>query len=151
MGLQSLFAGILTFINTILFPVLMAFALLIFLWNMMRYFVIGGSNEEDQTKAKSIALWGILAFIIISGFWGIINIFGHMFGLNTVSPLTPDYKASKGGFYDDRQPGANLASPDDGILDANGRPCTIFALDGSCAGAQNIPQNTFEPWPDNGW
>lgn len=97
MGLQQLFAGVLTFINTFLFPLLMAIAVLIFLWNIVRYFIIGGGNEEDQSKAKTLALWGILAFVAIASIWGIVNIFVGIFGLGGHAPITPDYIGSKSG------------------------------------------------------
>lgn len=94
MNIQTFLVNILAFINKTVVPVLMAVALLCFLWNIVRYFIIGGSNEESQVKAKSLAIWGITAFVIITALWGIVNVFISTLGLTTHT-ITPDYMCGK--------------------------------------------------------
>ncbi len=91
MGLQAYITAFGNFINNSLIPIILAFALLFFLMNVLRYFIIGGANEESQAKAKSLALWGILGIVFIVAIWGIINIFLVMFDFGRGNPITPDY------------------------------------------------------------
>ena len=96
MNLQTFLTGIITFLNNSVIPLLIAIAFLIFLWNAFRYFIIGGGNPESQEQARSLALWGITAFVVIFGIWGIINIFIVTLGLpNAV--IVPDYMQQKSG------------------------------------------------------
>ena len=96
MNLQSYLSGILDFLGNAVVPVLLAVAILIFLWNITRYFIIGCANEESQEKARSLAIWGILAFVIIIAVWGIVNIVTETFGISGGSdPIPPDYMREK--------------------------------------------------------
>lgn len=87
MGLQAYIKAFGDFINNSLIPIILAIAFLFFMVNMLRYFIIGGGNEESQTKAKSLALWGILAFVFITSIWGIVNIFLVMFDIRSTNPV----------------------------------------------------------------
>ncbi len=81
-SLQGLLAGILGFINTTIIPFTLGVAFLIFLINAVRFFVIGGDNTESQENARSLALYGIGAFVLILSLWGIVNLLANGFGLN---------------------------------------------------------------------
>lgn len=97
MDIQSILAGILTLINNAIIPFILAIAFLIFLWNIARYFIIGGANSEDQEMAKSHAIWGITAFVVIVSVWGIVNFLVSGFGFGGVNSITPDYMCKKVG------------------------------------------------------
>jgi len=95
MDLQTLLSNFLKFLDTTVVPFLIAIAFLVFVWNIARYFIIGGANEESQEKARSLAIWGIAAFVIMISLWGIVNLFVN--GLNLKNdPITPDYMKMKG-------------------------------------------------------
>jgi hypothetical protein len=96
MDIQTLLTGVLTFINATLIPFVLAVAFLMFLWNITRYFIIEGANEKEHENAKSLALYGILAFVIISSIWGIVNLFVGDLGLSGKQPITPDYMKTGG-------------------------------------------------------
>jgi succinate dehydrogenase/fumarate reductase cytochrome b subunit len=81
-SLQTLLDGIGGFINEVLIPFILGIAFLIFLINAVRFFVIGGDNQESQENAKSLALYGIGAFALLLSFWGIVNVFANSLGLN---------------------------------------------------------------------
>lgn len=83
MNLQTLLLNILYFLNETIVVALLSIAGLVFLWNAARYFIIGGSNEDSQKKARSLALWGILAFVFILSISGIVNMFVIGLGLGS--------------------------------------------------------------------
>lgn len=97
MDLQAIFTAIVSFINDSLLPFIIAISFFFFLWNAVRYFIIGGANPDDQEKARSLAIWGILAFVVISSIWGIVNIFADSFGIDDSSVPTPDYMEYRSG------------------------------------------------------
>lgn len=89
--LQSLAVGLGTFINQAVIPLIFGIALLFFLWNVVRYFIIGGANEEDRAKAKRLALWAIIAFVLMVSIWGIVNLLVGGLGFDRDRGIIPDY------------------------------------------------------------
>jgi hypothetical protein len=96
MNIQAFLTSILTFLNTIILPFLIALAFLFFIWNATRYFIIGGGSEESQQKAKILAFWGIAAFVLIVSLWGIVNLIVGGLGFGTSTVIFPDYYVSGG-------------------------------------------------------
>ena len=95
MDIQTLLAGILRFINSAVVPFVLSIAALVFFWNIVRLFIVGGSNEESQEKARSLALWGITAFVIIISLWGIVNMLVYGLGFDRNNAIVPDYMCNK--------------------------------------------------------
>lgn len=91
MDLFTFLINILAFINEVFIPFLLAVAFIIFIWNAGRYFVIQAGSEDARTKAKRLALWGVLAFVIIFSIWGIVNLIVNGLNLEDDFPVTPDY------------------------------------------------------------
>lgn len=67
-------------INTLL-PIVVALALLYFFWGLAK-FILNAGDEDEQTKAKGIMIWGIIAFFVMSSVWGIVNFVSRASGLN---------------------------------------------------------------------
>ena len=82
------FLQILNLIIYLMFPL----AFLFFLVNVVRYFIIGGGNEDAQEKARSLAVWGLLGLVVLFAIWGIVNIVVMTFNLQgSGTPIIPDY------------------------------------------------------------
>ncbi len=86
---------ILNFLNNRFIPLLYVLAFLFFLINVFRYFIIGSGNEESREKAKQLAIWGILAFVLLFGIWGFVNILIGVFGVGDSPVQVPDYMCEK--------------------------------------------------------
>jgi hypothetical protein len=78
-SVQSFVAIILAFITNTLIPFILGIAFLIFVINAVRFFVIGGANEDSQEKAKALVLYSLMAFVFILSFWGLVNILAGSF------------------------------------------------------------------------
>jgi len=93
--LQGFIIAIGVFINDVLIPLILAIAFLMFVINVIRFFIIGGASEEGQKNAKNLALYAIGAFVFILSFWGIINFLVRGIGFEEVPGndiyLVPDY------------------------------------------------------------
>lgn len=67
-------------INTLL-PIVVALALLYFFWGLAK-FILNSGDEEEQKKGKSIMIWGVVAFFVMSAVWGIVGFVSRATGLN---------------------------------------------------------------------
>lgn len=81
----------LLFINNVIIPLLFSIALLFFLVNAARYFIIGGGDSDSQAKAKLLALYGIGAFVFLVSIWGIVNMLVSGLGFRDTRARCPDY------------------------------------------------------------
>jgi hypothetical protein len=79
------------FIGNTLIPFLFAVALLFFLVNAARYFILDGDDSDGQEKAKTLALYGIGAFVFLVSIWGIVNLFVEGFEIDDTAARCPDY------------------------------------------------------------
>ncbi len=80
------------FTNSTLIPLLIGIALLFFLINMVRYFIIGDTNEQARTKAKNHGFYGIIALTFLIAFWGIANLIANSLQIETgADPMKSDY------------------------------------------------------------
>jgi len=89
--LQEYMVAILMFINNTLIPSLFALAFLFFIINVVRYFIIGGASDDGRKSAKRLALWGIIAFVLMVSIWGIVNMLVYGFGFGRTLYVCPDY------------------------------------------------------------
>ena len=91
MNLQQFVVNFLSFANSTIIPFLMGIALLLFIINVIRFFVAGAGNEESREKARSLAVYGVLACVFILIFWGIVNLFAGSLKLSGGSAPISDY------------------------------------------------------------
>lgn len=74
-------AQVITFINGVLVPLVVALAVIVFIWGVFQYFILGAGSEEKRETGKTYMLYGIFGFVIIVALWGIVQIFISLFGL----------------------------------------------------------------------
>lgn len=101
MNLQTFLANVLSFMDSVVVPFILALAFLVFVWNLAKYFIIQGDSDDGREKARRNAFWGILAFIVIVSIWGIVNILVRDLGFDRTKYIEPDYL--KDGTNDDKQ------------------------------------------------
>ena len=81
-GAQQYLVNITLFVGNVVVPFLLGIAFLFFVVNVIRFFVFESNNEQGREKAKSLAVFGIGAFVVILIFWGIINILTDSLGFD---------------------------------------------------------------------
>lgn len=72
--------------------VLIALAVVWFIWNVIKYTI--SDDEDKRSKAKEQMIWGIVGIAVIVSIWGLVAILQNIFGVNTqgagdVSRLLP--------------------------------------------------------------
>ncbi len=86
---DTFFNNISGFINSVLIPLIFAIALLVFLYGVFKYFILGGGNESAREEGKQLVMYAIVGFVLMVSIWGIVNIIaGGLFPDNT-PPNTP--------------------------------------------------------------
>lgn len=106
MDLQTILTSVYALLNDALLPLLMGVAMLVFLWNLTRFAIIGGASDEGRESARSLMIWGITAFVVMVSVWGIINLFAVGLGLTDNRPIIPDYVCEKGNLGNNCREGA---------------------------------------------
>jgi len=99
-SVQGYLILIMLFINNVVLPIIFGIALLFFLVNIIRFFIIGGHDSDGQEKARKLALYGILSLVFILSLWGIVMMFVESFGFERDESICPDYleKWCTGGY-----------------------------------------------------
>ena len=96
-SVQGYLVLIMLFINNVILPLLFSIALLFFLINAARYFVIEGGDSGSRDKARLMALYGIGAFVFLVSIWAIVNMLVSGLGLRNTAADCPDYFRNFGG------------------------------------------------------
>ena len=53
-----------------------------FVWGVVQY-VIKSDEEAKKQKGKQFMLWGLIALTVMVSVWGLVEILGTTFGINT--------------------------------------------------------------------
>jgi len=80
--LQGYYSSIAGVINGILVPLLIAIAFITFLWGVYRYFILGADDDAKRQEGRTFVLYGIIGFVVIIAFWGLVGIVGTTIGLS---------------------------------------------------------------------
>jgi len=65
---------------------LMGFAVLVFVYYIIKYFIIASDSSTDRTEAGKYVMYSILGFFIILSMWGLVNILSNTFDLGQNTP-----------------------------------------------------------------
>lgn len=71
-----------SFINSTLIPLLFGIALLVFLWGIFKYFILGGGDEGKREEGKQLMLWAIIGFVVMVSVFGIVNLIAQGLGFS---------------------------------------------------------------------
>lgn len=71
-----------SFINSTLIPLLFGIALLVFLWGIFKYFILGGGDEGSREEGKQLMLWAIIGFVVMVSVFGIVNMIANGLGFS---------------------------------------------------------------------
>lgn len=94
--------GVLDLINGFLIPLLIALAVLFFIYGVFKYFIQGGADEDSRAQGRSLMLYAILGFVAIVALWAIVNFVANAFFSDPTQeipefPVGPDAGSTGGG------------------------------------------------------
>jgi hypothetical protein len=65
---------------------IMGLAVVMFVWNIFKYFIKGGDDIGAKKEAGQYVLWSVVGFFVILSFWGMVNILTNTFKLDSQQP-----------------------------------------------------------------
>lgn len=71
-----------TFINGTLIPLVFAVALLVFIYGVFNYFILGGGDEGKRDEGKQLMLYAIIGFVVMVSIFGIVNLIAGGLGFS---------------------------------------------------------------------
>tara|TARA_B100000745_G_scaffold107052_1_gene68511 strand:- start:2221 stop:2571 length:351 start_codon:yes stop_codon:yes gene_type:complete len=81
---DTFFGKVTGFINDTLIPLVFALALLVFVYGMFNFFILGGASDDSREKGRQLIMWSIIAFVLMVSIWGVVNMLaGGLFPDNT--------------------------------------------------------------------
>ena len=99
-GLNDLLGNTTGFISGTLIPFLFGIAFLVFVINIVRFFVFQSNNKEGQESARNQLTYSVLAFVFLAIFWGVVTLIAGSIGLEGDSQPKSDYQdLNDGGAY----------------------------------------------------
>lgn len=74
-------AGVIGVINTIVVPLLFAFAFVAFVWGVVNYFFLHGGEDTKRAEGRQFAFWGIIGMVVLLSVWGLVRLVLSTLGL----------------------------------------------------------------------
>ncbi len=84
---SAFFAKISTFINSTLIPLVFGIALLVFLWGVFKFFILGGGDAASREEGQHLMLWAIIGFVVMVSIFGIVNMVANGLGFGSNEAL----------------------------------------------------------------
>jgi hypothetical protein len=82
-NIGSLFKYGTCFISKSVIPILFTVAIVFLVWGVVKFFIINSDEEAKRTQGKQFMIWGIVALAVMISVWGLVNILGGTFSLDT--------------------------------------------------------------------
>lgn len=81
-GINTFLTDVSTFINGTLIPLVFAVALLVFLYGVFDYFILGGGDESKREEGRKLMLTAIIGFVVMVSIFGIVNLIAGGLGFS---------------------------------------------------------------------
>jgi len=73
--------GIIGALNTVVVPIIFTLASLTFVWGVVNYFFLHGSDEGRREEGRQFILWGIIGLAVLFSVWGFVNLMLSTLGI----------------------------------------------------------------------
>ena len=83
--LKYVISLVITYFNYAVY-LIMGLAVVMFVWNILKYFIKGGDDIGAKKEAGQYVLWSVVGFFVILSFWGMVNILTNTFKLDSSQP-----------------------------------------------------------------
>ncbi len=67
---------------------IMALALVYFLWGVSK-FILHGGDAAKREEGRQVMIYGIIALAVMVSVWGLVRLLTDTFGIQSVVPLLP--------------------------------------------------------------
>ncbi len=87
-GTSNFLTAILDILDIVVL-VILALALVFFLWGVAK-FILNAGDPEEQSKGKSIMFWGLIALFVMVSVWGLVSFIQDELGIDDEQLERPD-------------------------------------------------------------
>lgn len=89
--IEDLFVQIDRIVQEVLIPLLLALSLLLFIWGIIQYFILGAGDEEKRATGRQYMLYSIVGLVAIVAVWGLVNLLLQIIGISPqAAPPAPN-------------------------------------------------------------
>lgn len=71
--MNSLFGVVLEVLNVYIVPAFFTFSLVVFIWGLCKYYIVGVYNELELEAAKVLMAYALVSFVVVSGLWYLLT------------------------------------------------------------------------------
>lgn len=81
-------SGVVGVLNTIVVPLIFAFAFLVFIYGVIRYFFLRPTSttsyggRDGYSEGRQYIFWGILGMVVMFSVWGLVNLLLSTLGIS---------------------------------------------------------------------
>lgn len=103
--------------------IIIALAVVMFVWNVFKYFILGNDNPAEKKEAGLYVMWSLIGFFVILSLWGLVAILVNTFKLDDARPA--NFFGIFGSGYVDTfggQGSGNTKYPGPGGISGKGNP-----------------------------
>ncbi len=79
-------AGVITDYIQIAIYLIISLAILMFVYNVYKYFISGSDDVSAKKEAGLYVMWSVIGFFVMLSFWGLVNILINSFKLESNMP-----------------------------------------------------------------
>lgn len=80
--IQDIFDYVSCIISKSIIPLIFTLAVAFFVWGVVQY-MLASADEHKKEMGKQYMVWGIIALTVMVSVWGLVNLVGNTFGLDT--------------------------------------------------------------------
>jgi hypothetical protein len=77
----------LTNIGNVILELLIAFAVIWIVFNVIRFIMVGSADPEGRAAVRASILWGIVGLAVIVSIWGLVRILTNTFRVDNNAPV----------------------------------------------------------------
>lgn len=94
---QTFLINIPIFLDSVILPFLYGIVGLVFVFNVVRYFIANTDSSDMKENARSVAIYSVAAFVFLILFNGIVNLLAESTGLEGEQLDCSDYEKLQNG------------------------------------------------------
>jgi len=76
-----------TDIGNTFIQILIAFAVIWIIFNVVRFLIVGADSEDKRKQARDAILYGVIGLFVILSIWGLVKILTNTFVTDTTPPV----------------------------------------------------------------
>jgi len=80
-----------TDIGNTFIQILIAFAVIWIIFNVVRFLIVGADSEDKRKQARDAILYGVIGLFVILSIWGLVNILRNTFQFSDDDAPTRNY------------------------------------------------------------